>query len=242
MQPLRPERAPGPGAVQRRPSPGGSPIHFPREPPQIGEGRLPVFVFPTALTFYADDQRTHKQVLTLYNPYEFPLRFKLLCTAPKKYVVVDSEGTIRPHCCVDIVVRHADIAPSQQGIRDKFRLNIYEHGQKRLIGQKDIMALLLASAGREEDESAVGEERMVSALRRQETDTSGGRSQHVRSRPSHPGFVIIAIATCCILVLTLPTHLLDKGSSLPDYLHLTLNQKLVAAYILGLVTMVILRS
>lgn len=31
---------------------------------------FPVFVFPTELIFYADDQSTHKQVLTLYNPYE----------------------------------------------------------------------------------------------------------------------------------------------------------------------------
>lgn len=28
----------------------------------------------------------------------------MLCTAPKKYTVVDSEGTIRPGCCVDMWV------------------------------------------------------------------------------------------------------------------------------------------
>lgn len=40
-----------------------------------GDGRIPVFVFPHSVTFYLEDQTTHKQVLTLYNPYEFPVRF-----------------------------------------------------------------------------------------------------------------------------------------------------------------------
>lgn len=44
--------------------------------PELVEGSLPVFVFPTELIFYADDQTSHKQVLTLYNPYEFALKFK----------------------------------------------------------------------------------------------------------------------------------------------------------------------
>ena len=44
--------------------------------PDLVEGSLPVFVFPTELFFYADDQASHKQVLTLYNPYEFALKFK----------------------------------------------------------------------------------------------------------------------------------------------------------------------
>lgn len=44
--------------------------------PELVEGNLPVFVFPTELIFYADEQTSHKQVLTLYNPYEFALKFK----------------------------------------------------------------------------------------------------------------------------------------------------------------------
>ena len=44
--------------------------------PELVEGSLPVFVFPTELVFYADEQNSHKQVLTLYNPYEFALKFK----------------------------------------------------------------------------------------------------------------------------------------------------------------------
>lgn len=37
---------------------------------------LPVFVFPSGIHFFADEPHSHKQVLTLYNPYEFPLCYK----------------------------------------------------------------------------------------------------------------------------------------------------------------------
>ncbi|KAK3726921.1 hypothetical protein QZH41_016713 [Actinostola sp. cb2023] len=66
------------------------------------DGTLPVFVFPNSLTFYVDDQASHKQVLTVYNPYEFVLRFKVLCTVPSRYLVVDAEGLIKPRCCIDM--------------------------------------------------------------------------------------------------------------------------------------------
>lgn len=41
-----------------------------------GAGKLPVFVFPTSLNFYSLDQSSHKQILTLYNPYDFAFRFR----------------------------------------------------------------------------------------------------------------------------------------------------------------------
>ena len=46
------------------------------QPSHFTDGSLPVFVFPQSLTFFADEQSSHKQVLTVYNPYDFALRFK----------------------------------------------------------------------------------------------------------------------------------------------------------------------
>lgn len=47
------------------------------QPPLVATPRkLPVFVFPQSITFFLDNQATHKQVLTLYNPYDFPIKFK----------------------------------------------------------------------------------------------------------------------------------------------------------------------
>lgn len=37
---------------------------------------LPVFVFPEELNFIAKDQRTHKRLLTIYNPYNFEINFQ----------------------------------------------------------------------------------------------------------------------------------------------------------------------
>ena len=35
-----------------------------------------MFVFPSQLDFYIDDQTTHKRVLTIYNPYDVEVAFK----------------------------------------------------------------------------------------------------------------------------------------------------------------------
>lgn len=37
---------------------------------------FPVFVFPTSLNFYVDDTLSHKQCLSIYNPYDFLVKFK----------------------------------------------------------------------------------------------------------------------------------------------------------------------
>lgn len=66
----------------------------------------------------------------------------------------------------------------------------------------------------------------------------------------HPNFVAIVTALICIVGLMLPTGSEHESSSgqastntsfLPSSLHLSVNQKLLVAYTLGLVTMVIFR-
>ncbi|XP_063428281.1 motile sperm domain-containing protein 1-like [Mytilus trossulus] len=208
------------------------------QPSQLTDGKLPLFVFPSNLTFYSDDQSSHKQILTVYNPYDSPLKFKVLCTAPRRYTVVDSEGTIRPRCCVDIVVRHIDININNEGVEDKFRIQVVEHGQKKVIGKKEIISVLLPKKER----SVQPEENFQSLP---SSTLPADRSQSLSSRPSRsensggPSLFVIITALVCIIALMLPQQG-DIASRLPDYLHLSVPQKLIAAYILGLVTMVIL--
>jgi len=38
--------------------------------------RLPVFVFPSSITFFAEESSSHKQMITLYNPYDLVVQFK----------------------------------------------------------------------------------------------------------------------------------------------------------------------
>lgn len=68
---------------------------------------------------------------------------------------------------------------------------------------------------------------------------------------SQPNYVVLLVAVVCIIGLVLPysdenckTNASAKSqleSILPSYLHLSVNQKLLFAYALGLVTMVVLR-
>ena len=53
-----------------------------------------------------------------------------------------------------------------------------------------------------------------------------------RSLPSVP---VILISVVCVIALMLPTQgdITVASSRVPDYLHLTVNQKLIVAYILG---------
>ena len=59
----------------------------------------------------------------------------------------------------------------------------------------------------------------------------------------HPNLIACIAAIVCIVALFLPTEG-ETENILKDYpyLHLTVNQKLVFAYVLGLVTMAILRT
>ncbi|KAM8965120.1 motile sperm domain-containing protein 1 isoform 1-T1 [Sarcophilus harrisii] len=268
-----------------------------RRQPELVEGNLPVFVFPTELIFYADDQSTHKQVLTLYNPYEFALKFKVLCTTPNKYVVVDAAGAVKPQCCVDIVIRHRDVRSCHYDVIDKFRLQVSEQSQRKALGRKEIIATLLPSAKeqrKEVEEKRIKEHLTESVFLEQmlcQTGIHGSPSiypfekverqpwsqEDLGSSPTSDAHCSVAVATAiqswawrdgfprdipkdnenrtassgpslltvflgivCVAALMLPT-LGEVESLVPLYFHLSVNQKLVAAYVLGLITMVILR-
>ncbi|XP_018589009.1 motile sperm domain-containing protein 1 isoform X2 [Scleropages formosus] len=205
-------------------------------PPRAVEGRLPVFVFPTELVFYANEQASHRQVLTLYNPYEFIIKFKVLCTAPRKYVVVDATGAVKPRCCVDIVIRHRDIRECHYGVVDKFRLQVSEQSRCKSLGQKEVTATLLSSATQKpiqphsQNKTHRLKEKLAKGVFFEQTGrtTSGG-----------PSLFAVLLGLGCLIVLLLPT-LGEPDSSVPLYLHLSVNKKLVAAYVLGLLTVVIL--
>jgi hypothetical protein len=71
-------------------------------------------------------------------------------------------------------------------------------------------------------------------------DREGGLAMAGDRQP--PNYVACVAAVVCILALFLPTEG-EVSALLSDYpwLHLSVNQKLVFAYVLGLVTMAILR-
>lgn len=205
-----------------------------------GAVQVPVFVYPTQISFYLEDQSTHKHIVTLYNPYEFTIRFRVLCTAPSKYTVVDPEGAIRSRNCIDIVVRHNAVSPANCNITDKFRIQMRNYATKQVIGKQDIPATLLP--GKPDKVSDPDEFQKLPKITGSVQQQFGlvREQRAVPGRVQTPNYIVVTAALICIAALLLPTQG-DKDSRIPIYLHLTIHLKLIFAYVLGLVTMALLR-
>ncbi|XP_065162053.1 motile sperm domain-containing protein 1-like [Atheta coriaria] len=209
--------------------------------------QIPVFVFPNALKFYLGARHTHKQLLTLYNPYDFPVRFKVLSTAPNKYSVIDPDGSIGPRACVDIVVRHTVPILSNCNVSDKFRISMQDHSTKKVLGKRDIEARLLQ--GEPDNISNDGDFQALGiGDKHPEDQRTTPYPMHSYRTPYHQNNTLIymsvlAMAICSIALLW-PTQSdpLVENYFIPKYLYITNTIKLVFAYVLGIVTMVILKQ
>ncbi|XP_033309980.1 motile sperm domain-containing protein 1-like isoform X2 [Bombus vosnesenskii] len=203
--------------------------------------KLPVFVFPQNITFFLDDQSTHKQVLTLYNPYDFPIRFKVLCTAPNKYKVVEPEGTIKARYCIDIVVRHTALVFSNCNVVDKFRIQMQEHPTKQAIGQRDVEAKLLPgtteAAGRSTPDPEMFQQLPINETRQQQSYALIAQNRAINRGTN---YIALIAGIISIVGLLLPTEG-EQNNRVPDYLHLSINFKLIFSFVLGMVTIITLR-
>ncbi|XP_037076200.1 motile sperm domain-containing protein 1-like, partial [Pollicipes pollicipes] len=117
------------------------------------------FVFPSSLNFYLDDPASLKQVVTLYNPYDIGITFKVYANQPAKYKVVDPVGSIKAKCCLDIVVRHTSPSVQSVNVTDKFRVDIVEFGHKELIGRTYLPSTLLPGRPPVEEHEELEQER-----------------------------------------------------------------------------------
>jgi len=222
----------------------------------------PVFVFPSTIEFYEDDPTTHKRVLTIYNPYDYEVAFKVLCNSPNKYAVVEPEGKISRNKCADIVVRHVAVSPQSVNQTDKFRIQMYEEGNaEQPISRKEVLATLHSGVPTHSSESHSLPHRAGQLPHEQHLHqtgaggvvaSSGGGQYYTtlngeRQHQQQPNIVACLAAIVCIASLFLPTEG-DSSSSASSlfsnypWLCLSVNQKLVFAYVLGLVTMAILRT
>jgi len=198
---------------------------------------LPVFVFPNSLTF-TDSIRT--QTITLYNPYDFSLKFNLLCTKPNAFSVSNNEGTIRERCCQDIVLRLIDLNISSE----RFLITITQINsrEQKKRGQRQINVNKRTELEVESEVSPpFSPITQTSPTNREMTREINELIERRDRREVTPHLTAIVAAVICILTLMLPNDF-EKNSSFPSFLHLNITHKLVAAYVLGLVTIAILRN
>ncbi|KIH65814.1 hypothetical protein ANCDUO_03866 [Ancylostoma duodenale] len=66
--------------------------------------RLPVFVSVSEIEFPVSE-RSPRRVITVYNPYGYPIQYKVLCNALGNYSVSNSKGILHANCCKDLVVK-----------------------------------------------------------------------------------------------------------------------------------------
>jgi len=216
------------------------------------DGRLPVFVFPPSLTIYLADQTTHKQIVTLYNPYDFSISYQVLCNAPNRYTVDSPHGVIRAKCSLDVIVRHIDVSLTNVQASDKLRIQIAEDGKRQVLGRKDISVTLVTGipetrSGSESDlfESVRAPSRPAAGPATTEAVKQNQKQQqHVfgaHQVNTGPSLVLVSAALVCLVGLLMPTEGDQSPTRIPPYLHLNTNIKIVLAYVLGLLTYAILR-
>ncbi|XP_071520983.1 motile sperm domain-containing protein 1 isoform X2 [Panulirus ornatus] len=214
------------------------------------DGRLPVFVFPQSLTFYVADQSTHKQIVTLYNPYDFHISFSVLCNNPSCFTVDSPKGVVRAKCSLDIIITRTNLSLSDASERDRFRILISEDGKRQVLGKKDVPAILLTGIP---DPRSGSESDHFESVRAPTRSSAGGGAIETQFHPhqqpfgtypgnTSPSLVLVGAAVVCLLGLLVPTEGDQTPTRVPSYLHLHSNIKIVIAYVLGLLTYAILRA
>jgi len=204
---------------------------------------LPFYCSTNALSFYLDDPTTFSQVLTLYNPYDFVVRYKVLCTAPTKYSVTEAQGEIHAQHSVDTIVRLLDTSSSStnQNVVHKIRIQFFDRRKSQeVIGKRDVDCRILSYKPSEPNTT---DDRRTTRSSTTTTTTTAPAAQQ-ETRDPVVLFILTVLGVLCAVILVLPT-IPDSENSvdtrIPSYLHMTTNAKVIASYILGLLTVVFIR-
>ncbi|KAJ3660504.1 hypothetical protein Zmor_004949 [Zophobas morio] len=198
---------------------------------------IPVFIYPSELTFFVGSQITHKQLLTLYNPYEFPVKYQVYANTADRYGVVDPKGTIAPHSYIDLLVRHNAPFPSNCHNKDRFMITMQDATTNQLLGRRCVPSTLLPG---EKDTSSVGDDSSHSYTA---CESSPIRERGRNYEPdSSVKYYFMMLSVLFILVLIMPTKCDEpEATSIPSYLHVSVAVKIITAYVLGLITMSLLK-
>jgi len=224
---------------------------------------LPVFVKPKNLKFCEKIKSSHKQILTIYNPYQFVIKYKIRCTNPRNYIVSEPIGLIEQNCCSEILVKRKQFVEDCVGETDAFKVLIYHQDNSssssvrrkhqlewNLLGSLEFIAIVTSDlnnfpiSNTQDTEQSLSEpftEEIDQALsdkakKEEEKKTTG-------TETNYQVYYYIAILLC-LLLIGLPTTELNEPNwfFLPEYFTLTVSQKNVLYLILGYLSAELVRT
>eukprot|EP00696_Hemimastix_kukwesjijk_P005480 gnl/Hemi2/16918_TR5620_c0_g1_i1.p1 gnl/Hemi2/16918_TR5620_c0_g1~~gnl/Hemi2/16918_TR5620_c0_g1_i1.p1 ORF type:complete len:237 (+),score=43.03 gnl/Hemi2/16918_TR5620_c0_g1_i1:399-1109(+) len=104
--------------------------------------KIPCLVLPAALNFLVDAKGMAMQTLTLYNPYDFVLHYKVLSTTTQLYHLKEPTGTLRANSSIDLVLRFQ----GPNTIRtDKFLVEVRD-AKSEFLGKKVVVCNVMPNS------------------------------------------------------------------------------------------------
>ena len=236
--------------------------------------KLPIFVFPNRIDFIVDQAGAHKQVFTLHNPYDFPIKFKLLTTQRYRYKVMQREGQIKEKHCTDIIVKLHDnviVEVEDETVeqrlnskgnkyfsRDRLRFDVTDVSTERALGNKDVECFIWRTRVDFESHSGVANEMkpqleqlhldnidddsMMNSMNSNSTELrrlpTKNREHKYETRYAGSIWVPAVAIVICLVILSLKN---ETGETEASWLTSSENQRLIASYVLGILTMIIVQ-
>ncbi|TKR81112.1 hypothetical protein L596_015046 [Steinernema carpocapsae] len=208
---------------------------------------LPVFLFPNLIQF-AHSVPQERKILTLYNPYEFPIVYKVLSTASRKYTVLEPSGVIHAKRAVDISIRHLTAGTDRSliGLVDYFKVEIHRERDPSNKGSKVIQVHLLEYPENNKESLERTSFHNIPRTRvnsRFSQETMPQRQFAPDDNISNGNFlVLVFLALACSTLLMFPTHHEPAAtdSIIPPILHPSVSQKIFFAFLLGIIVAVLL--
>ncbi|CAJ0610246.1 unnamed protein product [Cylicocyclus nassatus] len=177
-------------------------------------------------------ERSPRRVITVYNPYGYSIQYKVLCNAPGNYSVSNPKGILDANCCKDLVVKCT--TRLSVGTTDCLRVEIRRDGETEVLGFRDLLLRTVNVCS-----PAPSDPMSTTSGREPRGDFGSSHRASSRTRNDNAAssqLACLGVAVICAVALMAPTQgdPAAADSLLPHHFHLTVPQKLVAAYILGL--------
>lgn len=193
-----------------------------------------------------------KLTISISNPYDFGIYFSFKSTRPDAFTLSAYHGEIASRHSLDIVMTLLD----KTIVEEKFKIIASSiHNKEKILGEKIIRVTYRASCLIDNSTSAA--KRNVSSQHSKDIcfhDLEGpnfadGQNPLINKKLASTiinnqvpnQYLIYAALTICLIILMLP-HEENSDTWYPSYFQVSVNIKLVAAYILGIVTVFLIRN